>query len=670
VARRLWPASFVVGLLAVLLPSPATAAAPIAPIGPAGAIQLAAQTPVVEAGGTFVMQLRFEGVPADAVISLVLHQRVRSRSELALSRSGDGLRNATFDTAAPLDSLAEQADGTRRLALSLDPAAGGVQLQTEGVYPVEVIAQSTDDTELARLVTHMIMAPEAGDDAPPLGVAVVAEVDAPPAFQPDGTVILERSDVEAVAAIVAGLAAAREVPLTVAARPETIEALASSPEPGDAELVEALRGALTGRTVLPATYADVSPDDLGPAGLLDEINAQLARGREVLVDALGVSPTGTVAIAPPDLGRTGLATLTFTGVRRVVVEADQVEPLDPAIISYSLAQPFLLAPAEDTTAGTDLPDPLQAMATDPTVMEHLAASESDGSVASRVLSELAFIRLEQPSVARSMVLPLGDGVSAGVVQLVLGGLAEGRPFAPMGLDAAFDHAVPLLDGGDNPVDRALAPVTSTPIRSLEAERLQAARPQLDTFGGLVGGESPLTEPLERHLLLAAASGLTASERRAHIEAVETAIAAVTGAVSTPETFTLTLAARDGTIPLTIHNDSGHPLHVTVRLRSRKLEFPDGDTIDRVLTEDTTRIDIPVRARASGAFPLEVDVTTPDGRQSLSMTRYTVRSTAISGVGLVISVGAGVFLTVWWARHWRRTRRSAKLVAAHSHPAAG
>jgi hypothetical protein len=50
-----------------------------------------------------------------------------------------------------------------------------------------------------------------------------------------------------------------------------------------------------------------------------------------------------------------------------------------------------------------------------------------------------------------------------------------------------------------------------------------------------------------------------------------------------------------------------------------------------------------------------------------MSRYTVRSTAVSGVGLALSIGAGVFLTVWWARHWRRTRRSKKLIATESHP---
>jgi len=45
----------------------------------------------------------------------------------------------------------------------------------------------------------------------------------------------------------------------------------------------------------------------------------------------------------------------------------------------------------------------------------------------------------------------------------------------------------------------------------------------------------------------------------------------------------------------------------------------------------------------------------------------VRSTAVSGVGLVLSIGAGLFLVVWWARHWHRTRRSARLIAAGSHP---
>ena len=157
-----------------------------------------------------------------------------------------------------------------------------------------------------------------------------------------------------------------------------------------------------------------------------------------------------------------------------------------------------------------------------------------------------------------------------------------------------------------------------------------------------------------------------------IENVSSALPAVrisiADGVSMPSTFTLTLTARDGTVPLTIDNTTGLPVHATIHLRSQKLDFPDGETIPVVLTEPTQRVDVQVRALASGAFPLEIEVTSPDGRSSLAASRYTIRSTAVSGAGLVLSIGAGTFLVVWWARHWHRTRRSAKLVAADAGPA--
>lgn len=633
-------------------------------------IELAAQTPVVPPGGTFVVRLRLDGVPADGSIRMVVHQRVRSRSELAQSMDGDGLRGQALDTVTALSTLATEADGTRRLALSLDPASGGLLLRAEGIYPVELIAQDAALAPLATLVTHLIVPPEEGDDSPDLGVAVLAEVGAPPALQPDGTTRLERAAVDDMAELVTGLVAAPDVPATLAVTPETIDVLAASAEPGDAELVVALRTAAVGRTVLALPYVEVSPDDLAPAGLLGELGQQRDRGRQVLTDALDVEPTGSLWMAPPELGADGLAALAFSGVRRLVVSDTQIAPLDSGIISFSVAQPFLLRVPDGTSADVAAPTDVQALATDPVVLDRLASEGSPGLVASRVLSELAFLRLEQPSVARSVVLPIGAGTPAGVVQLVLDGLGSGRPFAAMGLDEAFDHAIPLLDGGGNQVDRRLLPVTTTPIRTAEARALTGARAHLGTFVGLVGADSPRTDPLARHLLLATAADLTAADRRGHIDTVEAAINGVTSKVSTPATFTLTLTAREGTIPLTIRNDSGVPLHVSVRLRSQKLEFPEGDTIDLVLTEESQRIDIAVRALASGAFPLEVDVTSPDGQRSLAMTRYTVRSTAVSGAGLVLSVGAGLFLIVWWALHWRRTRRSAKLVATADHPATG
>lgn len=632
-------------------------------------IDLMEQTAIARRGGTFEMRLRLDGAPADGTIQVVLHQRVRSRSELAASMDGNGLRNRIVAPIYALSELPEQADGTRRVPLSLDPTAGGVTLQSEGVYPVEVRVDGPDGADLGSLVTHLILPPEAGDESPPLGVAVLAEAGVRPGLQPDGSVRLPRSEVEAMAEVIAGLAAVPDVPATLAATPETLDALRESAEPGDVELADAARTAAEGRSVLALPYVEVSVDALASAGLIDELDEQRARGRRVLAEALGSPPVASVAVAPADLGAAGLADLARAGVTRVVVDADQVGPLDPGLISYSLAQPFeLTGPPAATEATGDLA--LEAMALDPTVQERLSSAGSPGLVASRVLSELAFLRLEQPSVARSIVTPIPSGTPARVIGLILEGLGAGPPFRPVSVDEAFDHAEPLLDAGDNRVTRSLLPAVSEPIPPSEALPIVAGRTHLDSFTDLVGPDNPATEPLQRHLLMTTAGRLTTAERRAHLAAVESAIDAVAGSVSTPATFTLTLTARDGTVPLTVTNGSGMPLRVVLRLESAKLEFPDGDTIDQVLSTETTRIDLKVRARATGAFPLVITVLTPDEERTLATTRYTVRSTAVSGAGLLLSIGAGLFLIVWWARHWRRTRRSARLIAAHGHPAGG
>ena len=644
---------------------PAVAAVPDA--GSTPSIELVTQTPVAAPGGSFVATVLLDAIPADGSIAIDVHSRIRSRSELAQSMEGEGLRGNVFQTVVPVSALPPQPDGTRRIVLSLNPAAGGLTLPAEGVYPLELTAKDAAGNELASLVTHLIVPPDEGDDAPNLAVAVVAEVRAPFALQPDGSVDLPRADVQDLAGIVAGLTAAPSIPATLSVQPETVEALLASEETGDAEVVAALRTAASGRTVLADPYVPLDLDALAAADLLDEVGPQQARGVQVLADELGVVPEAEGRLAQPTLGAAGLEVLAFTGTTRMVVDDAQVAPLPDGVISYSLAQPFELAVPEGSDAEDPTPGPVLAMAPDPVVMGHLAADESPGLVVSRVIAELALIRLEQPSVARSSVVALAPGVPAATVQQLLAALGTGRPFEAVSLAEAFDHAEPVEDGGGNPVERALVPQAFEAISPATARSVRSVRADLGTFRGLVGVGSSLPELPSRHLLVATGADLTNEQRRAQLGAAAGAMNAVDQQVSTPPTFTLTLTAREGTIPLTIRNDSGVPVRVSIHLSSAKLEFPDGDTIDRELVEETTRIDIRVRSRATGAFPLRIDVRTPDDRKSLSMSRYTVRSTAVSGVGLVLSVGAGVFLTVWWARHWHRTRRSKKLIATDAHP---
>ena len=130
-----------------------------------------------------------------------------------------------------------------------------------------------------------------------------------------------------------------------------------------------------------------------------------------------------------------------------------------------------------------------------------------------MLAELALLRLEQPSVARSMPLPLEPDTPAEVVELLLDGLDSGRPFAPMTLDEAFDHASPVLDAGENVVDLPLVPTTPEEIGDAVAASIRAARASLVTFSGMVGADSaPIAVIRNRAVWLLPSSSSTFQRR--------------------------------------------------------------------------------------------------------------------------------------------------------------
>ena len=183
-----------------VLPAPLPSAdAEVPDAGADAAIELVSQTPIATVGQPFTITVRLEGIPEDGSVELAVHQRVRSRSELALSMDGQELRTIMFGPLViPVSALPAQPDGTRRVVLPVGQA-GGLPAPAEGVYPVELTAADAAGAPLAELVTHLIAPPAEGNPAPDLAVAMVADLSAPLALQPDGSTTLERADVEASA---------------------------------------------------------------------------------------------------------------------------------------------------------------------------------------------------------------------------------------------------------------------------------------------------------------------------------------------------------------------------------------------------------------------------------------------------------------------------------------
>jgi hypothetical protein len=260
------------------------------------------------------------------------------------------------------------------------------------------------------------------------------------------------------------------------------------------------------------------------------------------------------------------------------------------------------------------------------------------------------------------VLRVDRSTPPAAITEIVQALAGSRFLRAVDLPTAFSEAAPLVDGRGRPRSIALADDVEVPkLGQRVVDSIGVIRDQWQSLTTMVAADDPVLPAIDAEVLKAEADGLRAQQRQAHLSAARARIGGIVGGVTTAGTSTVTLTARKGSVPLTLVNDSGSALSVVLHLRSSKLEVPGGPDVALELPVGATRVNIDITTRASGSIPLEVAVNSPDGKLLLTTARYSVQSTAVSGVGIVLSSGAMLFLLVWWGRHWREHRRSSKLV---------
>lgn len=638
-------AVLVLAWAALLGPAGSVGAARVAGAQEGGAtLTLVDQTTWLHEGEALDITVRVNGAPPGAAVDAVAHGALQSRVDFEESLGGDLGRDAYTSDPVPVGAL---------------PAAGGDVTVTipgdadlsQGVHPVEARLLDADGNVVTSLVTYAVKLRDTSGLVP-LAVSVVLDMATPPALQPDGSVSYTEDDLDRIDQRVTLLEDAPDVPLTFAPRPETVESLTGAGERGF-NLLARLGRATDGLPVLARPFTDIDIAALMDADLVGEVNLQADAGAEVVRTRFGSEPVPGVWLVRGTIGEPAAALLNEVGVARAIV--------DRAAVAEAPDLTDTRVPDEPVRLGDDGPE---AMVNDEALATRLTGQEGVLD-AQRFVAELAMEWFEEPGIARGVMVrvPPDADLDPEVVTRALteiGDPAAAEALAPVTAPELFDRVQPT-DGGGRPV-AVPAPhtVTSdlTPLRG----RLQAARSSVNGLASLSGNQT-LARSLQHSLLLATGQDTPEDERNAYIGRVTTELAQVEGLVEAPQEFRITLTSRSGSIPLNLTNTSDTNVPVRIELQSDQLEFPDGDVMLRNLEPGATRIDIPVRVLASGAFPLDIRVTSPDGTIELEETRFDIRSTAVSGVGLVLSVGAILFLAVWWLRNWRATTRSRQLVPA-------
>lgn len=678
-------------LLAVLPRLPVRAAAPTVPPRrvPAASVvtrtaaptlSLVDQSATAAGDGTFLLDLQvtdLDTVPAGTSVEVTatVHQRVKTRQAFERTTRGLDLGSVLgLVEPQPVTLSLPGADPTARLAFRVGDKGPScpecITVAGDGVYPIHVeLRERGGERVYDQLTTHLVYA--ATGAGRPLAVAVVVPLHLTPGTDLDGRDTTP--DTSGFVSLVEGLAARPLVPVTIVPTPEAIDTLGlladrdrGTAGEGAAGLLDLLRAALTGREVLGGPYVRWPTGELDSSRLLPELRRQVAHGRAVLTRRLRTEvDRGTTLIGDRVPSADALEAL---GTQRLVVpEAALATDLsdDPT------TGPALLDPgALEGTSTAAIP----VITLDAALQSHLTPARSredhrlDVLCAQHLLADLAVIHFTDPD-ARGVAVVVPDGTAQTTLDTLLAGVGADVPtLAASTLSDLFELPLRTFDDGQ-PIVRLPADTTARvddPSVTALATAVGEARPLLRAYASLFDDGPAATETLDRRLATAFAADLSPSRRLAHLAEGRAEVERRLREVRLAEPGSVGLTARVQDVPIAVVNDSGRPITIgfeassdNVRLLGARVTAGSARPVlqRRLRVEGrVARVAVRVATRGPGAFTLVAALRAPTG-DVLDTGRYSLRSTAVSGLGKVLSIGSLLFLALWWVRSITRTRRA-------------
>ncbi len=648
------------------------------PAAPADVLSVEFVSPSVAPDGTF--EVRFApttGIPADAVVRVTIHQPLgASGLRAAVGRVADGgspggAVRGPIEVPAPL--FGDPAAGWR-LSLPIRSGPGDPQrllVPREGIHPVSLELVTAGGTRLwssTVFLNRLPATPTTGSDGRPatMAVSLVVPLDSPPTLSPTGAPALQADTLVSVAELTKLLEAVPEAPLTLGLRPNTLTGAVGS-ETGGSGLIDALRSPRLRGAAVRRPDVNVDVGGLIEANALDVLNDELTIGSAVLSDLTATAPVTSTWLLDDTITPESLPVLEALGTSRVILPVERLELPEGTTPATARSRTMTLSATGDRPTVGDEGSSLTVVADDPALTLRLIDPRQDpGTAANRVLTELTaswFAALDDgaeafPGPQAAIVVP--PQVDPAVVRALVPGLTGDGPLR------ADPRAAPppASDVDGEPITATLQPRTPDDPRAA-IDGFRSSRTTIVGVRSITGFGEPALQSWDLLNAQSMARDLDPAARDAAHGFIEADSARLLANIELPSDRKVVLTSQDATIPLRFRNSLSYPVEVLLRLRSSRLDFPDGDERTIRLDPGENLVDLRVTSRAPGDSIVRIDVTSPDATVGVGSVQIPVTSSTISGVGAALSVISLLVLGWWWlATVRRRNRRSARRAGAH------
>ncbi len=579
------------------------------------------------------IDLRVSGAPADARLAVRILAPVTTREEVARTILNPDLKAGLLAFFEVTDLEAARVGSGEVISVVMPDAEIGLVLRRDPGALTVVIDLMSQDTVLDTLVTHFLVAGDTSVAGSDLGVAFVYDLRRPVALQPDLTVVIDPGSVSSALDF---LGARPDTPVSVRINAETLEALDTI---SGSTTGVALRSALAGRQLLLEPWVDLDEQAWQAVGESDMVISEYEAGRTSTENELGTPPTGIVQLDPDSTPDT-ISLLRSAGATGLLVSPDQITTTGSSGTFHS---PVSLIDGNGIA--------MSAVVTDNSLLRTLSGPDPELS-AQHAVVELA---LDAENLDRDGIEVIDiSNLDPVAFDVLLEGIAASPNLYVSSLADALDLPVARTPTGAVALT-TLVSQDPPDLSSAEAD-LRVTKSTLESYSSMITSSQAPIEPLQRLLRAAVSSSLPPSGLSEFTARVFDAIDAGTRGISVIEGGRVTLASRTADLPLVIRNEQTLPITVDLFLRSEKLRFPDGEHRIVTLAPGDNPLTVRVEAPTSGDARVTIMLSSPDGRLELTRGTVNVRSTAISGLGLTISIISLLILLTWWARTIIRVRR--------------
>jgi hypothetical protein len=626
--------------------------------GPASAadgtsLVLVAESATVPADGTATFTVEVTNAPPDSVIALDVYLPVDGDRAAVEAAMQGKVRGQQFFPGIRLDA-ATALGPDRRVTLTVPTSSDGrnntFRLKTAGLYPV-LISVLKGTTPIARLTTFLVRVDPASR---PVNVAVVLPVDQAPTLQPDGSRVLDAATRARLAAIERLSSIAPTVPLTLAIRPDIIDALQNSTVEDRALATRLAAVAKRGQVLIDSAIA-IDPSQAARSGLSDAYRQQVTEGSRIITDWAGddAIDSGARFVSAP-LDQNGL---------KLAREAEKTNFINLIVLPNAVTASTVGTVGPSTVSTAEVPtSETLAMIGDTGFADLLATRTNPGAAVNLFVAQLQALSPPPDKPLPGITLaapPDWTAEAGGPLDLLVSRLANSGGLRPL---VALEVRQQLRMTG-TAITRTFRDATAASAGDIGGE-LALVNLSIASLASMMPTPPPNTNTL---LTVASSTVLTAEQRAAYIAAAKAPTDAMQNVIDTPERQTFTVAAGKAAIPIRITSKILTPIKVKLHFTSDKADFTPNDQIvtlnDGLFQQDN----MPINAR-NGKYPVRLEVLTPAGDQLLATGVYEVQAIAYGGLGLALSVGAGIVLVTWWISHARSTRRRKRARAdAERHP---